>query len=93
MAAAATSCSVDNGGDYTGVNNCHDVAELETFGWTNDEDVDENATGTTAEIWEGDATHVNGGCTYTFTTDSAEDRAGQVTPDGVDPSCEEVPTP
>ncbi len=88
MAASATSCSVDNGGDYTGVNDCHDVDILETFGWTNDENVTETPGDTTsADIWSATAVHVNGGCTYTFTTDSAVAEAGQVTPDGVDPSC------
>jgi type IV pilus assembly protein PilA len=87
MAAAATSCSVDNGGDYTGVNDCHLVGTLETFGWTNDEDVVENTTGAGPDIWSANATHMNGGCTYTFTTDSTDPEAGQVRPDGVDPSC------
>jgi type IV pilus assembly protein PilA len=90
MAASATSCSVDNGGDYTGVNDCHDVAILETFGWTNDSNVTETPGDLgDADVWSATAVHVNGGCTYTFTTDdgAAGGPDGQVVPDGVDPSC------
>jgi type IV pilus assembly protein PilA len=74
MAAAATSCSTDNQGSYA---NCGTEAELEAFGWTNDEDVDQTITAT-ANVWAATATNVNGGATYTFTTDQTNADAGQV---------------
>ena len=75
MAAAATSCSSDDGGVYT---NCQTTAELEAFGWTNDEDVTETITSTGDDVWSATAVHENGGATYTFTTDQSNANAGQV---------------
>jgi type IV pilus assembly protein PilA len=78
MASAATSCSVENGGAYNAPNNCHDVAVLRNFGWTDDSNVNQTITSSGADVWSATATHVNGGNTYTFTTDEANPNAGQV---------------
>jgi type IV pilus assembly protein PilA len=82
MAAAATSCSVDNGGSYSGpVNNCALIAELEAAGWSNDDDVAQSnpvvpAGGAT---WSATAWHPSDDtCIYSFTT-AAGARQGQVT--------------
>ncbi len=85
MAAAATSCSssADNNGAYTGAApavNCGDAAVLDNFGWTNAEDITNTSTAT-ATIWSGTAFHPSDAtCIYSFTTDEAVARAGQVTP-------------
>ena len=76
MAAAATSCSTDNDGDYTGTVDCHDEAVLETYGWTNDSQVDQNITSTGPDVWSATAEHANGGATYEFSTAGAN--AGEV---------------
>ena len=85
MAAAATSCSADNDGDYLTPNNCHNVDVLSGagtnpgYGWTNDENVNQTPGDTaSATIWSATATHVDGGSTYSFTTDKADPFAGQV---------------
>jgi type IV pilus assembly protein PilA len=78
MAAAATSCSADNDGAYQGTVDCQVVANLENYGWTNDEDITENITSNGLTIWSATAVNVNGGSTYTFTTDQANAFAGQV---------------
>jgi type IV pilus assembly protein PilA len=85
MAAAATSCSTAEGNDGSyiaaapGVD-CSNVTVLDNFGWTNDEDVGQNTTGTTAAIFTAQAWHLNDPtCIYTFTTDETQPRAGQVT--------------
>ncbi|BBL78613.1 hypothetical protein RxyAA322_04670 [Rubrobacter xylanophilus] len=78
MAAAATSCSVENGGAYDSPNNCHEVDTLRDFGWNDDSDVDQNITSTGANVWSATATHTNGGNTYVFTTDESDPNAGQV---------------
>jgi type IV pilus assembly protein PilA len=83
MAAAATSCSADNDGDYT---TC-DAANLENYGWSNDSDVTENVTLNNATDWAGDATHNSGNCTYTFTTEQANPNTGKVVPDPGDADC------
>jgi type IV pilus assembly protein PilA len=82
MAAAATSCSVDNGGDYNGPpNDCGTIAELEAAGWSNDDDVSQTdpvvpANGST---WTATAFHPSDPtCIYSFTT-AAGARQGQVT--------------
>ena len=78
MAAAATSCSVANGGSYA---NCRTVAQLEANGWTNDEDVTQTITaaGIADTVWAGTATRPPDTTTYSFTTDQTNARAGQVT--------------
>ena len=78
-AAAATSCSADNDGDYTGTVDCHDVAVLDDYGWTNDSQVTEDTTGAD-DVWSATAVHENGGATYEFTTEGAN--AGEVTEQG-----------
>ena len=75
MAAAATSCQTDNEGSYA---LCQTEAELEAYGWTNDEDVNQTITSTGADVWSAEATHSSGGATYEFTTDQTEANAGQV---------------
>jgi type IV pilus assembly protein PilA len=79
MASAATSCSVDNDGDYNGPpNDCGAIGTLDNFGWNDDSDVNQTATATDT-VWSGTATHISlPGCTYTFTTDQANPNAGQV---------------
>jgi type IV pilus assembly protein PilA len=86
MAAAATSCSSSDGNDGSyiaaapGVD-CSQVGTLDNFGWTDDEDVGQNTTGTTAQIFQAQAWHINDPtCIYNFTTDATQLRAGQVTP-------------
>jgi type IV pilus assembly protein PilA len=90
MAAAATSCSADNDGAYTGDVDCHDVALLENYGWTNDSEVNETTDSDgNADVWSGTAVHVNGGCTVEFTTNDGAPGGpdGQVVPDAADGDC------
>ena len=81
-AAAATSCSVENGGSYEAPVNCKANATLDDFGWNDDEDVTLTITPSAGaaddNIWAATAVHVNGGDTFSFTTDPAQARAGQV---------------
>ncbi len=79
-AAAATSCSADNGGSYLAPTDCSTVAALEANGWANDADVNQTFTATATQ-WSGTASHVNfAACTYTFTTDPASPNTGAVRP-------------
>src|SRR5215210_7783201 len=81
-AAAATSCSADNDGDYAAPVNCADPAQLENYGWSNDSEVNQTfATPNGGNDWSGTATNVNFlGCTYTFTTEQADPNTGKVMP-------------
>ena len=80
MAAAATSCSVENDGEYQGTVDCQVEGNLDDFGWNNDSQVTENITSTGADIWSATAVHVNGGRTFEFTTDVTDPNAGEVIP-------------
>jgi type IV pilus assembly protein PilA len=65
-AAAATSCSVANGGSYT---NCATEAQLTANGWNRTDAVTYNNVAATATRWAGTTTHTNdNGTTYTFDT-------------------------
>ncbi len=75
-AAAATSCSAADGGSYA---NCKADAALEGAGWTNDEDVTLTYNAAAATIWSATTVRPPDTTTYTFTTDNANARAGQVT--------------
>ena len=78
MAAAATACSTDNDGGYTGTVDCGDPTILDNYGWTNDEDITQTETAT-ATVWSGTAFHPQDAtCVYSFTTDAANANAGQV---------------
>jgi type IV pilus assembly protein PilA len=81
MAAAATSCSQENDGAYDGPNlDCGVEANLETQGWSNDNDVEEDITAATDTVWTADTNHVNNAaCVYTFTYDAGDPNSGQVT--------------
>src|SRR5918994_3462933 len=50
-AAAATSCSSDNGGAFNAPDNCATVDVLEDNGWSNDNFVDEETLNATATTW------------------------------------------
>ena len=64
-AAAATSCSVEDGGDYTA---CGTVADITAFGFNKTDDVDFNAmTGTTTD-WSAETQHSLDDTTYVFDT-------------------------
>jgi len=64
-AAAATSCSVEDGGDYTA---CNTVALITPFGFNKTDDVDFNAmTGTTTD-WSAQTQHSLDDTVYEFDT-------------------------
>ena len=96
MAAAATSCSVENDGNYGGPElDCYDDApngDRTDQGWADDENVTQSTTEDPAGlVWAAEAEHISGGCTYTFTTNHADANAGQVVPDAADEDCPEPP--
>ncbi len=64
-AAAATSCSADNGGSYEGC----DIAKLTSdYGFRNTDKVQFSNVSATSTGWSADARHQDGGATYTFST-------------------------
>ena len=64
-AAAATSCSADNGGSYQGC----DIAKLTSdYGFRNTDKVVFSNVSATTSAWSADAKHQDGGATYTFST-------------------------
>ncbi len=64
-AAAATSCSADNGGSYEGC----DIAKLTAdYGFRKTDKVQFSNVSATASGWSADAKHQDGGATYTFST-------------------------
>ena len=78
-AAAATSCSSDNGGAYDAPTNCALVASLTANGWSDDSDVQEEAIAATPTTWSMTASHVNlDDCEYSFTYDQTAANSGQV---------------
>jgi type IV pilus assembly protein PilA len=66
-AAAATSCSTDNGGSYA---NCGTVALLEPYGFNQSASMTVNGMNVSATGWTTSMQHSNGGAAYTFTTDN-----------------------
>jgi type IV pilus assembly protein PilA len=76
-AAAATSCSSADDGDYT---NCATTAQLSAFGWNKTADVTYNNVQADAAGWAGTTTHsLDNGTTYTYDSDAANlDQRGQV---------------
>jgi type IV pilus assembly protein PilA len=69
-AAAATSCSVDNGGSYLAPNDCGTLAELQDNGFNPSANVTINGLDSDADEWVVSMQHTNGGNAYTFTTES-----------------------
>ena len=64
-AAAATSCSADNGGSYEGC----DIAKLTSdYGFRNTDKVQFSKFSATSTGWSADAKHQDGGATYTIST-------------------------
>ena len=64
-AAAATSCSADNGGSYEGC----DIAKLTSdYGFRQTDKVQFSNVSPTSSGWSADAKHQDGGATYTFST-------------------------
>jgi len=64
-AAAATSCSVEDGGSYV---DCGSVADITPFGFNKTDDVDfNNMTGTTTD-WSAETQHSLDDTTYVFDT-------------------------
>ncbi len=64
-AAAATSCSADNGGNYEGC----DIAKLTSdYGFRKTDKVQFTNVSATSSGWSADAKHQDGGATYTFST-------------------------
>ena len=64
-AAAATSCSADNGGSYAGC----DIAKLTSdYGFRETDRVEFSNVFATSSAWSADAKHRDGGATYTFST-------------------------
>jgi type IV pilus assembly protein PilA len=64
-AAAATSCSADNGGSYEGC----DIAKLTSdYGFRKTDKVQFSNVSATSSGWSADAKHQDGGATYTFST-------------------------
>ena len=64
-AAAATSCSVEDGGSYVA---CGSVADITPFGFNKTDDVDfNNMTGTTTD-WSAETQHSLDDTTYVFDT-------------------------
>lgn len=68
-AAAATSCSVENGGSYIAPTDCRTLANLQANGFNNTALVTINGTNGSANGWTTSMQHTNGGNAYTFTTD------------------------
>jgi type IV pilus assembly protein PilA len=80
MAAAATSCSVENDGAYDAPTNCATTVALEAQGWANDNDVNQAfPAGNDADTWSATTSHVNNAaCTYSFIYEQGNANAGQV---------------
>ncbi len=74
-AAAATSCSIANGGAYNAPTNCATPATLEAQGFNPTTLVTITGTNASAAGWTTSRQHANGGQAATFTTDT-----GVVTP-------------
>jgi type IV pilus assembly protein PilA len=64
-AAAATSCSADNGGSYEG---CDIVKLTSDYGFRKTDKVQFANVSATSSGWSADAKHQDGGATYTFST-------------------------
>jgi type IV pilus assembly protein PilA len=64
-AAAATSCSADNGGSYL---NCGTVVLLEPYGFNPSANVTVNGMNVSATGWTTSMQHASGGAAFTFTT-------------------------
>jgi type IV pilus assembly protein PilA len=73
-AAAATSCSADNGGSYAA---CNTEALLAPYGFHNRANTTINGMNGDANNWSVSIQHSSGGSAYTFTTTGAN--AGRVT--------------
>jgi len=67
-AAAATSCSVDNGGAYDAPTDCGTLAALQANGFNDSAEVDTNGYDSSANGWTTSMQHEDGGAAYTFTT-------------------------
>jgi type IV pilus assembly protein PilA len=67
-AAAATSCSVDNNGDYNSPTDCGTLAALQANGFNDSADVDINGMNSSDNGWTVSMQHTSGGAAYTFTT-------------------------
>jgi len=75
-AAAATSCSSDNGGSYIAPTDCRTTGALENNGWANDNAVVEESITGDANTWQMVASHTNlPDCEYVFTYDDPTDPA------------------
>ena len=75
-AAAATSCSADNNGDYT---NCKTDTQLKAYGFRQSENVTYTNTTGSATAWAATAKNSKGGATFKFDT-AGNGRVEQVTP-------------
>ncbi len=73
-AAAATSCSSENGGAYNAPDDCATLAVLQDNGFNPSADMTINGMNSSANGWTASMQHANGGSAYTFTTAN-----GQVT--------------
>ena len=70
-AAAATSCSADNGGSYEGC----DIAKLTSdYGLRKTDKVQFSNVSATSSGWAADAKHQDGGASYTFSTATGQVR-------------------
>ncbi len=67
-AAAATSCSVENGGSYIAPTDCRTLANLEAAGFNPSAAVTINGTNGSGNGWTTSMQHNNGGAAFTFTT-------------------------
>jgi type IV pilus assembly protein PilA len=88
MAAAATSCSQENGGDFDGPpDDCGIEANLTAQGWSDDNDVTQTGLDATDQTWEASTFHPDDPtCIYTFTYDEADANSGQVIADAAVPT-------
>ena len=77
-ATAATSCSTDNNGKFTGTVDCTTVANLKKYGFNPTDGVTVDPSASTADVWTASATSTNVGGTATFTTDSTNANSGRV---------------
>jgi type IV pilus assembly protein PilA len=86
-AAAATSCSADNGGAFNAPTNCGTDVALEQNGWANDNFVVTTFSNVTATTWTATGHHQNlAACDYTFTYNQAIADTGQVLPAAGNPA-------
>jgi type IV pilus assembly protein PilA len=67
-AAAATSCSVENGGSYAAPTDCATVANLTASGWNNTDAVTYTNIAATDTRWAATTQHDNDDTVYTFDT-------------------------